>query len=207
MGAVAQDLPRAKRANVLRDPRFIAGVALIVVSVLLTTWLLHKARGGEELYQLTSPVAQGQPISMSHVSIVSARVGSNAYIPVGEIPEGAVATRSLSAGELLPRDAVSTEASQDRRQVVVNVSTRIPSSVDVGSEVDLWGIASQGALEANKTEPEVIATAAIILAISEPDNTMLDRAQSIELSVTKEDLAKVLAATGSNGALIIVPAG
>lgn len=191
----------------IRDPRFIAGVLLIIVSILLTTWIIQRARGGEDVYQLTAPVAQGQPIELSSVSVVSARTGSNAYLPVGEIPEGAIATRSMSAGELLPRDAVSTAAEQDRRQVVINVATRIPSSVGVGSQVEVWSIDKPTVVEDRQAEPTVIATSAIILAVSEPDATMIEHAQAVEVSVTEADLAKVLAATGGKGSLVVVPAG
>jgi len=192
---------------VIRDPRFIAGIALIIVSILLTTWIIQRSRGGEEVYQLLSPVAQGQPIEISKVSVVSARTGSNAYLPVGEIPDGAIATRSLSAGELLPRDAVSTAAEQDRRQVVINVATKIPSSVGVGSQVEVWSIDASTPLQTEDTEPTLIAASAIILNISEPDTTMIERAQAVEISVTETDLTKVLAATGTTGSLVIVPAG
>ncbi|MDI9587733.1 MAG: hypothetical protein ACOX5I_00415 [Gleimia sp.] len=191
----------------IRDPRFIAGIALIIVSILLTTWIIQRSRGGEEVYQLLSPVAQGQPIEISKVSVVSAHTGSNAYLPVGEIPDGAIATRSLSAGELLPRDAVSTAAEQDRRQVVINVATKIPSSVGVGSQVEVWSIDASTPLQTEDTEPTLIAASAIILNISEPDTTMIERAQAVEISVTETDLTKVLAATGTTGALVIVPAG
>ncbi|HHT40524.1 MAG TPA: hypothetical protein GX000_02620 [Actinomyces sp.] len=191
----------------IRDPRFIAGIALIIVSILLTTWIIQRSRGGEEVYQLLSPVAQGQPIEISKVSVVSARTGSNAYLPVGEIPDGAIATRSLSAGELLPRDAVSTAAEQDRRQVVINVATKIPSSVGVGSQVEVWSIDASTPLQTEDTEPTLIAASAIILNISEPDTTMIERAQAVEISVTETDLTKVLAATGTTGSLVIVPAG
>lgn len=191
----------------IRDPRFIAGIALIIVSILLTTWIIQRSRGGEEVYQLLSPVAQGQPIEISKVSVVSAHTGSNAYLPVGEIPDGAIATRSLSAGELLPKDAVSTAAEQDRRQVVINVATKIPSSVGVGSQVEVWSIDASTPLQTEDTEPTLIAASAIILNISEPDTTMIERAQAVEISVTETDLTKVLAATGTTGALVIVPAG
>ena len=189
------------------DPRFLLGLALVVVSILATTWLVQKARGGESVYQLNAPVAQGQPIQASVLSIVSARTGSTAYLEAGALPEGAVATRTLSAGELLPRDAVASAASLDRRQVVINVATRIPSSVSTGSTVEVWAVDSPDTPLSSQTEPRMIASSAIILSISEPDTTLVNRAQSVEISVPESDLDTVLAATGSKSSLIVVPAG
>lgn len=189
------------------DPRFLLGLALVVVSILATTWLVQKARGGESVYQLNAPVAQGQPIQASVLSIVSARTGSTAYLEAGALPEGAVATRTLSAGELLPRDAVASAASLDRRQVVINVATRIPSSVSTGSTVEVWAVDSPDTPLSSQTEPRMIASSAIILSISEPDTTLVNRVQSVEISVPESDLDTVLAATGSKSSLIVVPAG
>lgn len=189
------------------DPRFLLGLALVVVSILATTWLVQKARGGESVYQLNAPVAQGQPIQASVLSIVSARTGSTAYLEAGALPEGAVATRTLSAGELLPRDAVASAASLDRRQVVINVATRIPSSVSTGSTVEVWAVDSPDTPLSSQTEPRMIASSAIILSISEPDTTLVNHVQSVEISVPESDLDTVLAATGSKSSLIVVPAG
>ena len=140
----------------IRDPRFIAGIALIIVSILLTTWIIQRSRGGEEVYQLLSPVAQGQPIEISKVSVVSAHTGSNAYLPVGEIPDGAIATRSFSAAAP-PQGRRLTAAEQYRRQVVINVATKIPSSVGVGSQVEVWSMDASTPLQTEDTEPTLIA--------------------------------------------------
>ncbi len=204
---VSKALPRARRSHVFTDPRFLLGLALVVVSIVATTWLVQKARGGESVYQLNAPVAQGQPIQASALSIVSARTGSTAYLEAGALPEGAVATRTLSAGELLPRDAVASAASLDRRQVVINVATRIPSSVSTGSTVEVWAVDSPDTPLSSQTEPRMIASSAIILSISEPDTTLVNRAQSVEISVPESDLDTVLAATGYKSSLIVVPAG
>lgn len=118
-----------------------------------------------------------------------------------------MATRTLSAGELLPRDAVASAASLERRQVVINVATRIPSSVSVGSTVEVWAVDSPDTPLSSQTEPRMIASSAIILSISEPDTTLVNRALSVEISVPEADLDTVLAAAGSKSSLIVVPAG
>lgn len=204
---MSKHLPRARRSSILKDPRFLLGIALILVSVLATTWLLQRARGGEDVYQLTAPIAEGQVIEASSVAIVSARTGSDAYLPAGSLPEGAIATRTLGVGELLPREAVATADSLSRRQVVINVATRIPSATTVGSKVQVWAMEAPDVLSKNAAEPQMIASSAIILAISEPDNGLANRAQSVEISVSEADLDNVLAATGANSTLVVVPAG
>ena len=87
------------------------------------------------------------------------------------------------------------------------MATRIPSSVSTGSTVEVWAVDSPDTPLGSQTEPRMIASSAIILSVSEPDTTLVNRAQSVEISVPESDLDTVLAATGSKSSLIVVPAG
>jgi hypothetical protein len=54
-------------------------------------------------------------------------------------PEGAVATRDLAAGELLPRSALGAADAVDVVEVPLAVAAEaVPSTVRVGSLVDVW---------------------------------------------------------------------
>lgn len=191
----------------MRDPRLLTGIVLILISVLATSWIVQRARGGEELYLLTESVAQGQPIAQGAITVVKARTGSAAYLPVGKMPANPVAVRSLSAGELLPTSAVSSQEQQTRRQVVINVATRIPSSVEVGSSVEIWSITKK---ERNQetAASSLICADAIVLNLK-PTDTGLggQRVNSVEVSVPAADLEKVISTSGAGTTLMIVPRG
>lgn len=168
--------------------------------------IVQRARGGEELYQLTSPVAQGQEITEANLTIVKARTGTNAYIKAGKLPSHPVAVRSLAEGEFLPRAAVSSESAVGRRQVVVNVATRIPSSVEVGSSVEIWSV-NEGE-RGHEAESTLISQDAIVLTLTSPENVLGGgRHYSVEVSIPAEDLPTVLSTARAGTKLIIVPRG
>ena len=86
-----------------------------------------------------------------------------AYVRAGQLPESAVAQRSLSAGELLPISAVGSETSDDLRAVVLKVSSGLPVDTGVGDAVDLWALpAAQVTADDERTQAEVIAEHLIV---------------------------------------------
>ncbi|MDO5720537.1 MAG: hypothetical protein Q4P05_07350 [Actinomycetaceae bacterium] len=194
--------------SVWRDSRFLLGVALIIASVAMTTWIVNRATEGEELYRLNADIALGQPISINQLVPVEARTGSDAYIRVGALPDTPIATRSLSKGELLPSAAVSSTAQSGRRQVVIEVSSRIPSSVDIGDRVEIWSVRNETVIGDAAEEPLVITREAIVLTVTETDVGLgVEHQRSVEVSVPEADLAHLLTATGADARLVIVPMG
>lgn len=194
--------------SVWRDPRFLLGVALIIASVSLTTWIVNRATEGDELYRLNANIALGQPILTNQLVPVEARTTSDAYVRVGALPEEAIATRSLSKGELLPTAAVSSTAQSGRRQVVIDVASRIPSSVTIGDRVEIWSVRNESVIGEPAGEPIVLTREAVILTVTESEAGLgVEHLRSVEVSVPEADLARLLTATGADVRLIIVPMG
>lgn len=200
---------RSRRSrSVLADPRFLIGVVLIITSVVMSAWIINRVRGGEELYRLDTNIAQGQPITPDQLIPVQARTTSDVYVPVGGLPQPAVAVRSLSRGELLPISAVMSETERGRRQIVIDVATRIPSSVAIGDTVEVWAVKEESLSNEISAEPTVLTTGAVILKVTDREAGLsIEKAQSVELSVPEADLAALLTATGAQVRLVIVPVG
>lgn len=199
---------QAKRQRVLSDPKFLTGLALIVLSIVLTSVIVARAKGGATYYEITADIAAGQEISTSELKAVSARIESDAYIPAGELPENLIAIRSLSKGELLPKTAIITENDLGRRQLVIKVSPAIPSSVKVGSEVEVWAVPQKQLNDKGTKEAKVLTNQALIVALPQEQSRLLnDRTQAVEISVPAAQLAVLLESTNSDYQLVIVPKG
>lgn len=200
---------RSRRSrSVFADPRFLIGIVLIITSVVLSGWIINRASGGEELYRLDVNIAQGQPITPDQLIPVQARTTSDVYLPVGRLPQSAVAARSLNRGELLPVSAVTSETERGRRQIVIDVATRIPSSVAIGDTVEVWSVKEESLSNEISAEPTVLTTEAIILKVTDREvGLSIEKAQFVELSVPEADLAALLTATGAQVRLVIVPVG
>lgn len=198
---------RAKRQRVLTDPKFLIGVLLILSSIAFTTLLVAKAKGGAQYYELLRDIPAGQTLTNSDVRQVTARVDSDAYLPAGELLADAVTSRSLYQGELLPKQALLKEADEQRRQLVVKVSPRIPSTVKTGSSVELWVIPDKQRNSENENSL-LLAEDVTVVAIPEAETRILsDHKQSVEISIPASELPKVLEYTQDQYQLVLVPKG
>ena len=157
-------------------------------------------------------------------SVVDAHPGTDVYVEVGHLPDGAVATRSMSKGELLATVAVDSGQERALRPVVLNVASSLPASTKVGDYVDLWlvpkdGVAGRPAAQASATAQagqastedggaRRVATGLVIGSVGEASKGLISGPSTgVEVKVPEESLAAVLSAVGQEGSLVLVPTG
>ncbi|WP_243106920.1 hypothetical protein [Actinomyces lilanjuaniae] len=150
------------------------------------------------------------------LTTVAAHPGTQAYVEVGDLPQGAVATRSLSRGELLPRQAVGSSEDLELRRVVLEVATPLTTGTGPGDEVDLWLLpddtrgqsASQESQEEQSAQAEEVATGLVVVEVTEASAAMVGLpGTSVEVAVPDSVLASVLTSVGQGRSLALVPAG
>ena len=183
--------PARGHRSTWRDPRLTGGLVLIGASVALGSWAVP-----------------GQDLTADGVlSLVDAHPGTDAYVRAGQLPESAVAQRSLSAGELLPTSAVGSETSDDLRAVVLKVSSGLPADTGVGDVVDLWALpAAQVTAEDARTQAEVVAEHLIVSTVGQTGESLIGQnTTEVEVLVPADSVAEVLTAVGGDGALVLVP--
>lgn len=185
----------------------MVGVVLIVVSVLACTFLVTRARDGTQHYQVTRPVALGEVLDATNTRVAEARTGSGAYLPWGELPADAVATRSMETGELIARAAVATRADEGFRRLMVDVSSGLPDSALPGAVLELWFVPTSRVATESAT-PRLVASEVTLVRVLEASAGMLTRAGTrIEVRLAVGDLPAVLEATGGDGVVTAVPVG
>nr|WP_315583518.1 hypothetical protein [Actinomyces viscosus] len=209
-----------------RDPRMAGGVVLVAAAVALGAWAVDAAADTTRVYVLSQDVAPGTDLTADGVlTTVEAHPGTDAYIEVGHLPEGAVATRSMSKGELLAAVAVDSSREQELRPVVLNVASNLPASTKVGDYVDLWivpkdSVAGRPSAQAPATgQPDQdgqageggarrVATGLVIASVGEASKELISSPSTgVEVKVPEGSLAAVLSAVGQEGALVLVPTG
>lgn len=111
--------------------------------------LLAAADDTVDVWAARVPLAAGQQITASAVEV--RRVGftdatAEAYVSAGRaFTPGTVVTRSVDAGELIPRAALATQT-PPMIEVPVPVSAgQLPSTIERGSVVDVWVVPEQAA--------------------------------------------------------------
>ena len=186
------------------------GLALIGAAVALGTWAVDAAADTQQVYILTRDVAPGQDLTADGIlTLVDAHPGTDAYVLAGQLPEAAVAQRSLSAGELLPEAAVGIRTPDDLRPIVLEVSSGLPAGTGTGDVVDLWVLpATQVTAEEARERAEVVAEHLTVSTIGDKGTSLIGKETTeVEVLVPADSVSAVLTAIGGDGALVLVPTG
>lgn len=198
--------PHRRRRLPGLDPRAILGIVLVLCSVagvLAVLWLGGRATS---VYRATVDLPVGEPIDPASLELVEVELGAaaDAYLLAGGLPaDGAVATRPISAGELVPLAALGA-SDTDHATVLVPVEGSLPQSATPGAAVELW--ASAPARGGGHEAPVVLVDEARVLRINAEEGVIAGLGGSqIELRVPRSDVAAVLGAVGSGAMLSIVP--
>ncbi|QHO92286.1 hypothetical protein CWT12_09110 [Actinomyces sp. 432] len=185
------------------------GLVLIGTAVALGAWAVNAAADTEQIYILSRDVAPGTDLTADGVlTLVDSHPGTTVYVAAGELPEDAVATRSLQAGELLPSGAIGQAADVDLRSVVLNLASGLPAGTAAGDIVDLWALPAAQVTAQEPGQAEVVARGLLIASIGEAGPSLIGGSSlQVEVLVPEEAVADVLSAVGAAGPLVLVPTG
>ena len=214
------------------------GVVLVAAAVAMGAWAVDAAADTTRVYVLSQDVTPGADLTADGVlTTVEAHPGTDAYVEVGHLPDGAVATRSMRKGELLATVAVDSGREQELRPVVLNVASNLPASTKVGDYVDLWIVPKEGVAgrpaaqapaagqtgqsgqggqggqgdqsgQAEGTGARRVATGLVIASVGETSKGLISGpGTGVEVKVPEASLAAVLSAVGQEGSLVLVPTG
>lgn len=232
-----QSVPSARRRRVpWLDPRFAVGLVLVLASVLGVVGLVGAANASVDVFAARIALVPGERVHASDLVATSVRVGTTAalYLPATQVPAaGVVVTRAISAGELVPRSAVGSEAGLDLTSLVVTEPAPLAGSVVSGARVDLWSADPAGADAADASgatgvdgaggsadgaaasgggagasgfaPPTVLVSSALVVRIIDAKSLVDTSGSSVELLVPKSDVATVLDAIANGAVLSVVP--
>lgn len=127
-----------------RDPRLVVGVAVVAVCALLGARLLGGADDTVGVWAARTELTAGQQVRTGDLVRrdvhFSDQEAADRYLSSDAAPPaGSVLDRAVGAGELVPRGAVGTAESGSLTEVPLSVNTEsVPSTVQVGTIVDVW---------------------------------------------------------------------
>lgn len=206
-GMSAFDRNRQRGRNPWVDPRLIVGATLVIVSVLGVWFVIAGTRQTTAVLIAARTLVPGEPVDGADLRVADVWLGGlgGSYLAAGAVPDDAVATRTVPAGELVPTGALSPATSARSTVVVIESTTGVPASVAVGTAVEIWS--------APRSEPDrfgaprvLVADAVVAGLPSEDAMSAPSRGSAVELVVPRAEVAEVLAATAAGDALSIVPA-
>lgn len=191
------------------DPRFLVGVALVIVSIAGVYLLVAAIDRTTAVYAARSALVPGERIEAADLVVRNVRLGPSEqeYLAVNDLLDGAVATRSILAGELVPVSAVGTAEQAEQTIVVVSVPA-LAGSISKGSVVDLWAsVPGRDAPGDAQGAPAVLVADATVAGIQKAAGIIADgRVNAVEVLVPRSRVAAVLEAIAADATMSIVPA-
>lgn len=135
---VTSPTPRRVRAPKWLDLRLVAGVVLVLASVLLGARVISSANASDSVWAVSRDLAPGTVLSAGDLSEVHVRLpaGADAYLPVHTVVLGQSVTRQVTAGELLPRAALA--ATDAATTITVPLASTSAPHVQRGQRIQLW---------------------------------------------------------------------
>ena len=189
------------------DPRLLVGVLLVAASVAGVSWIVGAADRTVAVYAARSALYPGDRISADDLAVARVRLGSGVerYLTVADLPvDGAVVSRAVGEGELLPAAAVGAVESATLAAVVVRLSGPLSDAARPGTAVDLWAAPR---LDSSRFgPPAVLVPGATIVRVVEDEGLVADDGVALEVLVPRTSVARVLEALSNEDAVAAVPA-
>lgn len=189
------------------DLRFLIGLVLVIVSIAGVWLLVSTSRRTTPVLQATHTVVPGESVDSGDFQVVEVGLNAltDAYLAPQDLHQGAVASRTLPKGELVPRSGIGDEGKSRVTTVVVS-STAIPADVRAGAVVELW---QTPMLEDGRTPdtPRILVGDAVVSSVSEAEGMLSQSRTDVEVVIDRADVGDVLAAITGGSTISIVPAG
>jgi hypothetical protein len=193
-----------------RDPRLLAGVAMVAASVLLGSWAVRTAQATVPVYVTRAALVPGDRVTAQDLAVVDVRLGTvnlDHYLRADRpVATDGVVVRAVGRGELVPASAVGSSADLDLRPVSVTL-TRAPSSdVVPGALVDLWFTPPAPKDGIEPTEPEELAGGLTVAEVITPSGAFgASGGSAVQVLVPSSLLPVILTALAAEGTVDVVP--
>jgi hypothetical protein len=188
-----------------KRPLQLALSAVAIAGSVVGAWFVIESSKITEVYLVTnSDMASGSALvepELQTADLALFSIGTS-YLQPGEIPEGAYLTRSISAGEAIPRNSVTTQQLDDWSNIVLTPSVELSGAIAAGSKVSVW---SSPALDYQSFgEPTIAALDVEVVAIREPEGSFAQAGKSVELRVPIASIQSLLRAMANGDAIALM---
>lgn len=188
--------------------RMFIAIALFVASIATSFFIAFLSNQGSSYWVVKEPVPIGAKIASADIGLVKIKLAraTAGYLSSAISPVGAISKRALIQGEILHRSAL-TESARELTAESISLAIRssdIPPSVKLGDQVSIYHLHDVRNGE-NQIEPRLVISSVFVKEISGREGNFSGDL-SITVSLNRDDIPTVLAATTS-GRLVIVAIG
>ncbi|GAB4084127.1 flagellar protein FlgA [Myceligenerans cantabricum] len=199
-----------------RDPRLLAGIVIVAVSVALGSWLVASAGRTVPVFVADGALTPGESVTRESLRVADVRLsaGLDRYLRADEeVPTGLVAQRVVADGELVPRSGLGDSSTM--RSVTLPIAGGVSDRVRPGAVADLWFVPDAGSggtpeasSGASAIEPRTVAEDIVVEQVEVPDGALVvSGTTTLHVLVERDALAGVLTVLAEPGTLAVVPVG
>ncbi len=204
MGRMNAPVPRPRARSAWLDPRLLIGIVLVAASITGVWLVVTAARQSSPALIAARTIVAGETVSSGDVRVVDMALGALDDVYTQAWEPGAVAVRTIPAGELVPAGALATAEDVRTTTVVVPSSTGVPASLAPGSRVEVWVAPREG--DDGYAAPRILIADATIAGVVDDDALISSGGISLEVVVPRSDIASLLGALADEGLISVVPA-
>ncbi len=191
-----------------KRPLQLALSAVAIAGSVVGAWFVIESSKITEVYLVTnSDLASGTALlegELATADLALFQIGAS-YLKPGELPEGSYLTRSISAGEVIPRNSVTTQVLDDFSNIVLTPSVELSEAISPGHRVSVW--ASPALDYQSFGEPTIAALDVEVVAIREPEGSFAQAGNSVELRVPIASIQSLLRAMANGDAIALMASG
>jgi hypothetical protein len=178
--------------------------ASVIAGSVIGAWFVIESSKITEVYLVTkSDLASGTALTeqgLETTDLALFSLGSQ-YLQAGQLPIGSYLTRTISAGEVIPISAVTTQQLDDYSNIVLTPTVEISSAITPGSKVSVW--ASPALDYQSFGEPTIAALDVEVVQVREPEGSFASAAKSVELRVPITSIQSILRAIANRDAIAL----
>ncbi len=200
--------PSRTRRTFWSDARFLVGIVLVIASITGVWFVVSSSRETTTVLQSNRTIVRGEVVTSADFRSVEVGLGAllPGYLTPEQLEPGAVASRTIASGELVPKAALSASAVARTTTVVISSATAVPDSLTRGDSVELWVAAPL--LETRGFEPpQLLLRSATVASVSGPQGLISQGGATLELVIDRVDVRLVLGALSDGSMLSVIPLG
>lgn len=205
-GTNSSEAPRLRRPG-WKDPRLLAGILLVLLSVAGVVTLIQSLDRSEGYWAAGRDLVPGAVVDPAHLVVVQARLGDAAddYLPADRpLPADVAVVGTIRQGELVPSDAVAVVDPESRQAVALTLEDPLPPGTGPGARVDVWIAPADG--RQGFGEPELVAPHAELAGVSEATGSFgATGSTSLQVLLGPQELPQILDAKGNGARISVVP--
>lgn len=195
---------RLKRPS-WKDPRLLAGILLVLVSVAGVVFLVSSADRTTEVFAARDGIAVGEKLTQDNVVRAKVRLGDteSQYITAESgLPDGVVAVQRIGKDQLVPRASLGAVDELDRKPVALVIEETLPAQAVAGARVDVW--VAQPDARNGFSEPKLLLSGAEIAEVTAGSTALGSSKKTVLMVLVKDGQMPSLLGAQANEAKISV---